>query len=198
MGREVQCKCKWANETGTVKAMLESDEIIVRGDIKHRVPTAEISRLRVDAEGLHFAVGGDRVTIAMGESEAERWLKKMMTPPPGLREKLGLRDVAKALVIGPVSDAALKEALHGYTTSVSSDARMVIAVTQNDRHLADAVHAYKLLNAGAALWIVYTKGKNSTFGETRVRDGLRALGFVDTKVASVSTALTASRFSLKK
>jgi hypothetical protein len=101
-------------------------------------------------------------------------------------------------VIGPVSDAALKEALHGYTASRSSDARMVIAVTQNDRHLADAVRAHKLLDAGAALWVVYVKGKSSSFGETRVRDGLRAMGYVDTKVASVSTELTASRFSLKK
>jgi hypothetical protein len=94
MGREVHCKCRWADEAGTVKAMLESDEILVRGDIKHRVPTTWTRHLHVNAEGLHFEVGGDRVTIAMGQSEAERWFNKMTTPPPCLREKLGLRDVA--------------------------------------------------------------------------------------------------------
>ena len=197
MGREVQCRCRWAAQTSAVKALLESDEIIIRGEIKRRVPLAEARHLRVDAGGLHFVVGSDQVTISMAESEAEHWLKKMTAPPPSLREKLGLRDGAKALVIGQVSDAALKKALHGHTTSISGDARMVIMIAQDESHLAVAASAHKRLAASAPLWIVYTKGKSSTFGETRVREGMRALKYIDTKVASVSTTLTASRFSIK-
>ena len=47
MGCEVHCKCWWADQTGAVKALLESDEIIVRGDIKRRVRLADISRHQV-------------------------------------------------------------------------------------------------------------------------------------------------------
>jgi hypothetical protein len=193
VGREIQCTCRWGEQTGAVKALLESDELIVRGVIRQRVRLADVKRMQADAEGLHFSAGHDRVTLLVGATEAERWLKKIKTPPPSLRSKLGLSHEAKALVVGQVNDSALKQALDGYTATTA--ATIVVAVTGEERQLKAAVQAAKRLAAGTAIWIVYEKGKNSVFGETRVREGMRALGYVDTKVASVSAALTASRFS---
>ena len=46
----------------------------------------------------------------------------------------------------------------------------------------------------APLWIVYPKGPASPLKESVVRELLRSLGFIDTKVASVSAKLTALRF----
>jgi hypothetical protein len=196
MGREVQCLCRWGAEAGIVKALLESDEIIIRGAIKHRVRLAEIRHMQADAAGLQFTAGRDRVTLSMPREEGARWFKKINAPPPSLRDKLGLGDAVKALVVGEISDVTLKEALDGCTAT--SDAKIVIAIARNDRQLAAAARTYHRLAAGTAIWIVYEKGKDAKFGETLVRAGMRAMGYVDTKVASVSTGLTASRFSTKK
>jgi hypothetical protein len=196
MGREVQCACRRGEDSGAVKALLESDEIIVRGPIKLRARLAEIDSAEVDAEGLHFSVGGDQVALLMGATEAELWLQKIKAPPKSLRDKLGLSDEAKAYVVGQVDDTALRSALDGFTATTA--ARMIIAIARDERQVAAAAEAAKHLVAGATIWIVYEKGKNSVFGETRVRDAMRTLGYVDTKVAAVSARLTASRFSSRK
>ena len=196
MGREVQCTCRWGDHSGVVKALLESDEIIVRGEIKGRIRLVELKHLQVDAAGLHFAAGRDQIALLMGVTEAERWVKKIKTPQPSLRDKLGLSNEAKALVVGRIGDAALADALGGF--AATTDAKMVVAIAREQRHLVAATQMAKRLTAGAAIWIVYEKGKNSIFGETRVRESMRALGYVDTKVASVSATLTASRFSPKR
>ena len=195
MGREVQCACRWGGESGAVKALLESDEIIVRGDIKHRVRLAQITNARVDDEGLQFTVGGHAVTLAMTGSEATHWQKKINTPPPSLREKLGLKGSSKALVLGEINDASLREALEGFTATTPKDAAMVIALAQDDGQLAAAAQAHSLLATNSFVWIVHGKGKATRFGETPVREGMRSRGFIDTKVAAVSASLTASRFS---
>src|ERR1700722_7356686 len=102
MGREVRCTCRWGAQSGAVTALLESEEIIIRGAIKQRVWLAEAKGLKSDADGLHFTVGENQVVLLMGAAEAERWLKKVNTPPPSLRDKLGLGGTVKALVVGQV------------------------------------------------------------------------------------------------
>ncbi|MGA2539013.1 MAG: hypothetical protein ABSF53_23600, partial [Terracidiphilus sp.] len=51
---------------------------------------------------------------------------------------------------------------------------------------------------GVPIWMVYAKGPGHALNETVIRSLLRANGMMDTKVASVSSALTALRFSGRK
>jgi hypothetical protein len=54
------------------------------------------------------------------------------------------------------------------------------------------------LPGGSQIWIIHGKGRETAFGEARVRQGMRSGGFVDSKVAAVSQGLTANRYSKKK
>jgi hypothetical protein len=109
-------KCRSQSPPGATGRARDS-ELIVRGAIKQRVRLTDLKRLQADAEGLHFSVGRDRVTLLVGATEAERWLKKIKTPPPSLRSKLGLSDDVKALVFGEINDSALEQALDGFTAT---------------------------------------------------------------------------------
>jgi len=195
MGREVTCLCRCGAEQGEVKALLESAEIILRGAIRRRVPLSDVSAIRTDGAHLMFKAGRDHVVLEIGAAEAAKWAEKMTTPPPSLRDKLGLNGDAKALVVGKVSDDALKVALSGATVKDPAKAAMVVAIVLDDDGLEAAVKA----SAGALpVWIVHGKGKGAAFGEAKVREGMRARGFIDTKVAAVSEALTATRYSPKR
>jgi len=50
----------------------------------------------------------------------------------------------------------------------------------------------------APVWVVYPKGRGKQIDEAQVRKTMRAVGMVDTKVASVSDDLTALHFSQRK
>jgi len=195
MGREVTCMCRTNADEGKVKAHLEADQIILRGNTRRVIALATVSDVRAEGEAVHFQVGDDRIVLEMGVREAALWAAKMTTPPPALSKKLGLSPSSKALTVGPVDDPALQEALQGTVTRKAAEAKMLIATVADEDGLAEAVQSHARLPDGAPLWIVYRKGPKSTFGEQQVRDAMRSQGFVDNKVAAVSAQLTAARFS---
>lgn len=194
MGREAVCICRWGGERAEVKALLETHELIVRGELKRKVPLADLKGVRVDGDDLVFKVGREAVTLALGAKEALSWAKKIATPPPSLKEKLGLKGDAKAFVIGPVKDATLADAIKGATTKTPAKAALAVAVVETENELARALRSCP---AGAPIWIVHRKGKGATFGETPIRAAMRAKGFIDTKVSAVSTAFSATRYARK-
>jgi hypothetical protein len=70
MGREARCGCRCGAETGEVKALLETEELILRGAVKRRIPIASITGIRVDAGGLHFTADSEAVVLELGSAEA--------------------------------------------------------------------------------------------------------------------------------
>ncbi len=142
-----------------------------------------------------FKVGRESVALRLGAKDAASWAKKIATPPPSLRDKLGLKDVAKAFAIGPLKDPALAAALKGATTASSAKAALAVAVVENEKDLAKAIRACP---AAMPLWIVHRKGKTATYGESPIRVVMRTQGFIDTKVAAISADFSATRYGRKK
>jgi hypothetical protein len=195
MGREVRCLCRWNSEAGEVKALLESRDIILLGHFRTHIPLAAVSEVRVDEQGLRFKVRDDQVVFEMRTSEAVQWAMRIATPPRTLRQQMGLSASAKALVLGRVKDVALKDALRDAHTTIPADATMVVAVVQDEEGLTTAIKAHRVLPSSSMMWIIQAKAARDHFGESRVRERLRSCGFVDTKVATVSSTLTATRYS---
>jgi hypothetical protein len=119
----------------------------------------------------------------------------MATPPPSLRRKLGFGEAAKVLVYGAIGSDVLADALHGAVVSTPSQADMALAVVGDAASLAAGIAAHAHLPPGRPLWIVHGKGRATAFGEAAVRQIMRESGFIDTKLAAVSDALTATRYS---
>ncbi len=195
MGRKVRCLCRWGSGEGEVKALLESQELILRGDLKRRIPVPDLAHVRVENDGLCLDFGSERIFLALGVEEATRWAKNIATPPPTLREKMGVGPTAKAFVIGRVAAPSLEDALQGAIAMAPAEAKLSVAVVADEPELMEAIWAHSQLPKGSPIWIVHGKGRAAVFGESAVRAGMRAGGFVDTKVAAVSAELTATRFS---
>jgi hypothetical protein len=199
MGREAVCTCDWAGTVAEVEALLESSELILRGDIRRHVPFSEIKNVRVQADCLCFTVGREAVQLVLGDSAAAKWAATITRPPPSLARKLGITDKTVVRAIGVVGADELKTALAEAARIADKHADLIVACVDTPAALRAALkQARSALLQGVPIWMVYAKGPGRALNETVIRGFLRENGLMDTKVASVSSELTALRFNLRK
>ena len=199
MGREAVCTCDWAGTVTEVKALLETGELILRGGLRKRVNFAEMKQVTALDGGLRFTVGVDKVQLVLGPSVAEKWAAVMSSPPAPLNKKFGISDQTVVRVVGDVDSGELKGALASAARISSTSADLIVACVDSPESLRVALKLVESdLRRGAPIWMVYAKGPGHALNETAIRSTMRAAGFMDTKVASVSSELTALRFSQQK
>jgi hypothetical protein len=199
VGREAICTCDWGGTVVEVKALLETNEIILRGGIRKRAPFSGISEVKVQGDNLHFKVDNERVQLILGSSTAEKWAAAISSPPPQLSKKLGISKTSVVRVIGEVPDEKLQEALAEAARISSRDANLIVAYVDSPESLHAALRdANAQLVSGVPIWMVYAKGPGYAINETAIRSLLRENGMIGTKAASVSAKYTALRFIYRK
>jgi len=197
MGREALCQARWPGGSGEVKALLETQELIFRGALKRTIAIAQLDGVRVAGDELLFSVGNEHYALALGASVAASWAKKIATPPPTLRQKLGLGTSGKALVIGSVVDAALETALKGETAAAAGEAEMSVAAVEDETQLLAALAIHERTIPQRPIWIAHRKGAKALFGDNAVRVVMRQRGYIDSKSTAVSADFSATRYARK-
>lgn len=190
MGREALARVAIGAEQGEVKALLEGQELILRGAVRRRFARDAVHDVAATDGVLTFACAGEEVRLVLGPGIAEAWQRALLAPPPSLRAKLGLESGATAVVLGCCDDPALAAALAGVTTAQADVADLVVARIDSPAELGQA----RAVAAGRPLWVVYPKGKAAPFGDAAVRAAMRVAGWRDTKACAVSAVLTATRY----
>jgi hypothetical protein len=192
MGREATCYCKWGDEQGDCKVLLEPTELIFRHGIRRRVTLSSLTGVAAVGENLVFHAGRDQVELRLGPDVAQRWLKAIKTPRPSLASKLGISATTRLLVLGDLRSEELKAAIAEAGSITGKEVQLILICVDSERALNQC---FEGVTCSAPLWVVYPKGPDSSLKESAVREHLRSRGFVDTKVASVSSKLTALRFA---
>jgi hypothetical protein len=196
MGREAVCHCKWGDEEGDCKVLLESGELILRLGVRRRIPLSSLAGISTHGDKLLFRVGQDQVELHLGPDIAQRWAKAIATPLPSLAAKLGISRATKLMVIGKIESDALKAAVAEAGAVGRKDANLILICASSRSKMDHALAQwFKGNTSSVPSWIVFPKGASSEVKESALRELLRSRGFVDTKVASVSTKLTAIRFN---
>jgi len=135
----------------------------------------------------------------LGASVAAKWAAIISSPPVSLARKLGITKATVVRTIGVVDDENLKTALAEAARIADKDADLIVACVDTPESLRAAFkQARAALLKGVPIWMVYAKGPGHALNETAIREFLRENGMMDTKVASVSSKLTALRFNLRK
>lgn len=200
MGREAVCLCGWGgDEAGIeVKALLETGEVVLRGAIRRRVPFAEMRGVGAEGDRLRFEIGGEAVWLALGREKAAKWAKAIANPPT-LASKLGITAETRVWMVGDVDDRMLAAALEEAKEVSETDGNLIVirAASTAELELAFAQVGEQLAER-VPVWVVFVKGPGQELNEHAVRAMGLARGIVDTKVASVSSRLTALRFVRRK
>jgi len=195
LGRELVCNIRTAGSTVAGKVLLESDEIVYRGDVRLRIPLASLKSVSARGGELHLSWPEGAAVLELGE-DARKWAHRILHPK-SRADKLGIRPglAISAIALG---DGLFLKKLRAVAKRFS-DLRPLDA---SDLIFLGAEKAVELgriktvipsLGSGGALWIVYPKGKQE-IREQQVLGAGRQAGLVDVKVVSFSPTHTALRF----
>jgi len=190
MGRESQCRAKLGGKEGEGKALLETDELVFRGDFRIRVPLREITSVRAKSGALTVVWPEGTLTLSLGRT-ADAWAKAI-TNPKSVMEKLGVKPGLEVAIVGRFETAFRTEIMDtlGAKPRVkpapgSDLVFLLVAHPGDEAKLADLVPA---IAPDGGIWAIYPKGRRDVSEDT-VRAAARASGLVDIKVVRVSDKL---------
>jgi hypothetical protein len=161
VGAEVKCRARLGKQVSEGKALLETKELIFRGEFRLKIAFAEMKSVKaVDGElRVEFAAG--KAAFELG-AQAEKWAQKILHPKTRM-EKLGIKAGAKVSAIGEFEkefERELAEVTKAVTRGkVPADAEWIFLRSESAKELAQSAKVAKALKGSAGLWIVYPKGR---------------------------------------
>jgi hypothetical protein len=198
LGQEVTCTVRHQGKSAKGKALLETSELILRGDLRLKIPFSAITSLRAMDGELHVKTKEGVTVFELGE-KAEKWREKIANPK-SLIEKLGPKPGDVVVIVGEFEAdflRDLKKAGAVMEGKVSGDTQWIFLAAEERESLKKVAGITKAMRGAAGLWIVYAKGKKE-LTENDVRGaGLKA-GLVDVKVARFSETKTGLKFVVPK
>ena len=201
MGYETVCRVRVDDRAGGVReaegrVLLETDELIVRGDARVRVPRTSIERVTLRDGTVSITSASAIITLTLSPDAAAKWHKRLEEAPKRLIDKLDVKPDAKVWLFG-VNDAALEAELASRTDGLSRGrtARacdVVFVGVESAAQLDRIDRALVALADGGAIWVVHPKGRDGV-ADTTIFGRAKALGLAYTKVARISDTHTAEK-----
>jgi hypothetical protein len=195
VGNEVKCTVQWGKQQSDGKALLETSEILFRGDFRLKIPFSTIKSAKaVDGE-LRLQTAQGAVVFGLG-SAAEKWRDKILHPKSRI-EKLGVKPGDGVSLLGDF-DLEFLDELGKLTKSVSrgkvaAGSEWIFFAVDSKEDLCAVPRISKSMKGAAALWIIYLKGQKQ-ITENDVLAAGRKAGLKDVKVVSFSSTHTALKF----
>ncbi len=199
MGAEERCTLRFGGKVAEGKALLETEALIFRGDLRLNIPLRDVTAVEASEGWLRVTFADAEAAFELGP-KAEKWAKKI-SDPPGLIDKLGVRRGMRVSVLGIAGDGFRRSLLergaevYDGRPEPASDLLFLAVEGRDDLGRLGALLPY--LKGDGALWTVRPKGVQRVT-EADVRAAGRSVGLVDTKVARFSDTHTAEKFVIPK
>ena len=195
MGNEVKCTARWGKQQSEGKALLETSEILFRGDFRLKIAFGTIKSAKaVDGE-LRLQTADGTVVFDLGAA-AEKWCDKILHPKSRI-DKLGVKPEARVSLLGDFDPEFLDElgklAKSVNKGKVAADSEWIFFAVDSKEALDTVPKISNSMKSAAALWIVYPKGQKH-ITENDVLAAGRKAGLKDVKVVGFSSTHTALKF----
>ncbi len=194
MGQEVVCTARWGGKSVHGKALLETAEIIFRGDERKKIPFSAIRGMEAKDGELRLKTDEGQVVFELGD-RAEKWREKIANPK-SVVEKLGVKAGEPVAVFGKLDEEFLKK-LKAQKSAIAQKivdrVGWIFFGAETREGLGEVKKIAGKMKGSAALWVVYPKGQRS-ITETDVIDSGRKAGLKDVKVVGFSATHTALKF----
>jgi hypothetical protein len=195
MGAEAKCTATISGKKSIGRALLETDELIFRGDdVRLTIPYKSVSSIDVKDGVLHVAWLSGVASFELGPS-AVKWADRIRNPPSRI-DKLDVKPGQLVLFVG-IRDATLREEIETRGATVVArpiaevDAVFVAANERSDLRRLATVQNF--LKRDGAIWVIRPKGSLS-ISENDVMSAGKNAGLVDVKVVRFSETHTAEKF----
>ena len=195
MGNEMNCTARFGKQESQGKALLETSEILFRGDFRLKIPFSSIRSLKAEDGELRVQTAEGLAVFELGDAAA-KWREKILHPKSRL-EKLGVKPGNKVSLLGTFDTEFLQELAQQTENvvrgKVGAASEWIFFATESQKELAQVPKLVKTLKGAAALWIVYPKGQKE-ITEVDVISAGRKAGLKDVKVVGFSPTHTALKF----
>jgi hypothetical protein len=190
MGQEANCEVRFGGKKSAGKALLETGDLIFRGDFRLSISLKSIRSLEA-ADGVLRVTSPAGTAIFKLGAQAEKWAHKIRNPRT-LADKLDVKPGMRVSLIGVANP------LEGRTRDVTEgtaakDSDLIFFGAGTGKDLVKLRSLQKSLKRNGAIWVVYPKGKKE-ITEIAVLNAGREAGLVDTKIARFSDTHTAHKF----
>lgn len=198
MGQEARCITRFGGVVSEGRALLESEELLFRGEFRLRIPFREIRSLEARDGRLEVTLEEGVATFELGPL-AERWAERIRNPK-SLIDKLGVRAGARVAVLG-LEDEHFLALLRGRTPNIAQDEGgggfdLIFLLAERGSDLDRLSGLEQALERSGAIWVVAPRGREPS--EADVLAAGRANDLVDTKVVRFSETHTAHRFAIPR
>lgn len=193
MGRVAVCAVRFGGQASEGRALLESKELLFRGDFRLTIPLSTVTAVHAEEGVLTVAFNGESAEFDVGKA-APKWVEAILNPPT-LLQKLGLKPSVTCAVAGAIPDDLLADLPQQVEGDAPADLLFFGASAVAD--LKQLPSLMQRVTDRGALWVVYPK-KVQVIRELDVLEAGRTEGLVDTKVVSVSSTHTGLRFSRRR
>ena len=195
MGKECECVARFGKQKSKGKALLETNELIFRGDFRLKVVFAALKSAKAVNGELRLETPDGLAVFELGE-QAAKWCDKILHPKSRL-EKLGVKTGARVSLVGKFAGEFVEE-LRGQTKNIEQDGlkslpEWVFVSAELQKDLAQITKLAKNMPVAAGLWIIYPKGRKDPT-ETDVISAGRKAGLKDVKVVGFSATHTGLKF----
>jgi len=195
MGNEQQCTARFGKQVSQGKALLETSEIIFRGDFRLKIPFSAMKSVEAVKGELRVQGPEGLAVFEIGESAA-KWREKILHPKSRI-EKLGVKPGARVSVLGDFDDEFIRELAaltdNVCTVAIGDDAEWIFFAAPSRKDLSAVAKHAKKMQGSVALWVVYPKGQEE-ITEMDVIGAGRKSGLKDVKVVGFSPTHTALKF----
>jgi hypothetical protein len=208
MGAEARCQLRLGEAVHEGKALLESDELLFRGDkqgdergVRLAIPLASIRGVGVSGTNgaLRVRYDGGDATFVLG-AQAEKWAEKIRSPK-SLIDKLDVKPEHTVSVVG-LDEADFIGTLRARAARVvigrfASESNVIFLGAVNAAALSRLEKAAVAMARDGAIWVVHPKGA-SGLRDTEIFAEAKRLGLTYTKVARFSATHTAEKLVIPK
>lgn len=195
MGQEVVCTVRWGGKSVRGKALLETAEILFRGEERLKIPFASIRSVEAKNGELRIKTDECLVVLELG-NRAQKWREKIANPKSVI-EKLGVKPGQPVALFGKLDGEFLKKLKDQKsiveTGTIADGVDWIFLGADEPGELGEIKKIAAKMNGSVALWVVYPKGQKH-ITETDVVGAGRKAGLKDVKVVGFSTTHTALKF----
>jgi len=195
MGRELQCKVRSGGKQSVGKALLETSEIVFRGEPRLKIALASLKSVVAKNGELHLKWPDNSAVFELGE-QAEKWAHAILHPK-SVAEKLGVKPGSRISLFRLPSPELLKDARKSAADFAEDkpikDSDVIFFGAETTSDLTRVRKLVSSLAGSGALWIVYPK-RRKEITELQVLTAGREAGLLDIKVVGYSATHTALKF----
>jgi hypothetical protein len=200
MGSELKCRVRFGKQESEGKALLETSEIIFRGDFGLKIPFATIQSAKVVGDDLQVRTSEGLAIFALGAATAAKWREKILHPKTRI-EKLGVKPGTRVSLVGFENQdeefvkelQSAKSVMMPAQNTLPKDCDFIFLRINTKTQLTQVVKIARKMLGSVALWVIYPK-RQQDITEGDVLSAGRKAGLTDIKVVGFSATHTALKF----